>query len=145
MGRAQVKLWSRLSAHLYLSLARNQPLTEAPKKMPRTLCRLADLPEGAARGFPPPPGGFTGLVALRREELLKVYVNACPHLGLSLDIAPDRFLSADGNRIVCANHGAEFRLQDGVCTSGPCLGERLQEVMIEIKDGCILVPEDAGL
>jgi nitrite reductase/ring-hydroxylating ferredoxin subunit len=46
---------------------------------------------------------------------------------------------------VCSTHGAEFRLEDGLCTSGPCLGERLQQVMIEIKDGCILVAEGAGL
>jgi nitrite reductase/ring-hydroxylating ferredoxin subunit len=113
--------------------------------MPRTLCRIADIPDGGARGFAPPPGGFTGLFALRRGDLLRVYVNACPHLGISLDWAPDRFLAADGSRIVCSTHGAEFRLEDGLCTSGPCLGERLQQVMIEIKDGCILVAEGAGL
>ncbi len=113
--------------------------------MPRTLCRIADIPEGEARGFAPPQGGFTGLFALRRGDLLRVYVNACPHLGVSLDWAPDRFLAADGSRIVCSTHGAEFRLENGLCTSGPCLGERLQPVMIEIKDGCILVAEDAGL
>jgi nitrite reductase/ring-hydroxylating ferredoxin subunit len=113
--------------------------------MPRTLCRIADIAEGGARGFDPAPGGFTGLFAVRVGGAVRVYVNSCPHLGVPLDWAPHRFLSADGSRIVCATHGAEFRPEDGLCVSGPCLGETLQGVMITIKDDHILVPEDAGL
>jgi len=62
-----------------------------------------------------------------------------------LDWQPDRFLTADGQRILCATHGAEFGIADGVCVRGPCLGDRLEAVMIQVKDGVILVPEDAGL
>jgi nitrite reductase/ring-hydroxylating ferredoxin subunit len=76
----------------------------------RLLCRLDDIPDGGTRGFPPAPGGFTGLFAIRRGGDVLVYVNSCPHLGVSLDWAPDRFLSADGSRIVCATHGAEFAI-----------------------------------
>jgi nitrite reductase/ring-hydroxylating ferredoxin subunit len=111
----------------------------------RALCRLADIPDSGARGFPPAEGGYTGLFAVRRGATVQVYVNSCPHIGASLDWVPDRFLSADGSRIVCAIHGALFRIEDGVCVAGPCLGDRLEAVMIEIKDGTILVPEDAGL
>ena len=32
----------------------------------RVLCRLEDIPDGEARGFPAPPGGFTGLFVIRR-------------------------------------------------------------------------------
>ncbi len=92
----------------------------------RVLCRLDDLPDGAARGFAPTPGGFTGLFAVRQGGEVLVYVNACPHLGTPLDWTPDRFLSADGRRILCATHGAEFRIADGECLRGPCLGERLE-------------------
>jgi nitrite reductase/ring-hydroxylating ferredoxin subunit len=111
----------------------------------RALCRLDDLADGAARGFAPAPGGFTGLFAVRQGDRVFIYVNACPHLGTPLDWTPDRFLSADGRRIVCATHGAEFRIADGLCLRGPCLGARLEPVMIEIKDGVILVADDAGL
>lgn len=111
----------------------------------RALCRLEDVPDGESRGFPPAPGAFCGLFAVRQGDALRVYVNACPHIGASLDWLPDRFLSADGSHIVCAIHGATFRIEDGVCTGGPCLGDRLEAVMIEIKDGVVLVPEDAGL
>jgi nitrite reductase/ring-hydroxylating ferredoxin subunit len=111
----------------------------------RPLCRVDDLPDGTARGFPPAPGGFTGLVAIRRDNAVRVYVNSCPHLGTPLEWTPDRFLSADGSLIVCATHGAEFRIADGECLRGPCFGERLEPVMVNIKDGTIYVPEDAGL
>lgn len=111
----------------------------------RPLCRLEEIPDGGAKGFSAPPSGFAGLFAVRQGEDTFVYVNACPHIGTPLDWMPDRFLTADRDRIICATHGAEFRIHDGLCVAGPCFGDRLQAVLIQIKDGIILVPEDAGL
>jgi len=111
----------------------------------RVLCRLDDIPDGEARGFGGATGAFTGLFAIRRGQQVFVYVNSCPHIGVPLDWAPNRFLSTDRRRIVCAMHGAEFRIDDGECTKGPCLGDRLEAVMICLEDGEVLVPEDAGL
>jgi nitrite reductase/ring-hydroxylating ferredoxin subunit len=111
----------------------------------RALCRIDAIPDGTSKGFPPSPGGFTGLFAVRQGDLVHVYVNACPHIGTPLDWTPDRFLSHDGSRIVCATHGAEFRIADGECLRGPCFGDRLELVMIQIKDGIVYVPENAGL
>ena len=34
----------------------------------RTLCRLEEIPDGAARGFGPAPGGFTGLFGIRQGD-----------------------------------------------------------------------------
>ena len=76
----------------------------------RALCRLEDIPDGGARGFPAPQGGFIGLMAIRQGERVFVYVNSCPHIGTPLDWTPDRFLSRDGRFIVCATHGAEFQI-----------------------------------
>ena len=111
----------------------------------RTLCRVEDIPDGGAKGFAAADGGFTGLFAVRQGGDIHVYVNSCPHIGTPLDWMPDRFLTADGRRIICATHGAEFGIADGACVRGPCLGDRLEAVMIEIRDGVVLVPEDAGL
>lgn len=111
----------------------------------RALCRLDEIPDGGARGFAPSPGGFTGLFAVRRGEAVFVYVNACPHIGVPLDWAPDRFLSADGSQIVCATHGATFRIEDGVCTAGPCHGDRLELVPLSVEEGVVYIPNEAGL
>jgi nitrite reductase/ring-hydroxylating ferredoxin subunit len=113
--------------------------------MTRPLCRLTDIPDGASRGFPPPPGGFIGLFAVRRGDQAHVYVNSCPHIGVALDWAPDDFLTRDRANIVCATHGALFAIETGLCIQGPCIGDHLERVPVTIEDGWILVPNDAGL
>ena len=105
----------------------------------RILCRLDDIPDGEARGFPGPPGSLAGLFAVRRGGRVFVYVNVCPHIGTSLNLLADRFLSADGARIVCVTHGAEFRIEDGFCLAGPCEGDALEPVPAHLAGGLVLV------
>ena len=110
----------------------------------RVLGRVEDIPDGGAKGFPPAGPDFAGLFAVRRGAVLRVYVNSCPHLGLPLEWMADRFLSVDRSQIVCAAHGAAFRIEDGVCLHGPCYGTALTQVLIEINEGLIVVPAAAG-
>jgi nitrite reductase/ring-hydroxylating ferredoxin subunit len=44
----------------------------------------------------------------------------------------DAYLNAAGNRIVCAAHGALFLVDSGRCVRGPCLGESLHPVALNI-------------
>ncbi len=111
----------------------------------RALCRIEEIPDGQGKGFAAAPGGFTGLVAVRQGQAVHVYVNSCPHIGTPLDWTPDRFMSADGQFIICATHGAAFSITTGECLRGPCRGDFLEAVVTEIKDGIIYVPKDAGL
>lgn len=111
----------------------------------RALCRLDEIPDGKARGFPGPEGSFIGLLAVRKGERVFVYVNACPHVGVPLEVMPDRFLDGPGRMIVCAVHGARFRIEDGFCVSGPCAGDSLEAVEARIDAaGTVWVPADAG-
>jgi nitrite reductase/ring-hydroxylating ferredoxin subunit len=104
----------------------------------RPLCRLEEIPDGQARGF-------GALFAVRRGGQVFVYVNACPHIGVSLEVIPHRFLNHRGTLIVCAVHNAWFRIEDGLCTHGPCIGDRLEAVAAEVDaQGRVWVPEDAG-
>jgi nitrite reductase/ring-hydroxylating ferredoxin subunit len=107
----------------------------------RTLCRVSDIPENGARGFPGADGALAGVVAIRQGDCVYVYKNACPHIGTHLDWAPDRFLSADGRHLVCATHGAEFTIATGRCISGPCRGDRLTQIHAIIRDGTIHVAD----
>ena len=111
----------------------------------RVLCRVEEIADGSARGFPPAPGGFNGLVAWRRGGTVRVYVNSCPHIGTPLDWLPDQFMSRDGQYLICATHGAAFAPATGECLLGPCQGDYLDTVRTEIRDGVIHVPADAGL
>ncbi|APH58569.1 Rieske (2Fe-2S) protein [Granulibacter bethesdensis] len=111
----------------------------------RFLCHVQDLSDPGAKGFPPAPGGFFGLFAIRRGDDVRVYVNACPHIGVPLEWAPDRFLSSDGQHIVCGTHGALFDLLSGACQAGPCKGDHLTMVPVTIENGAVYVAADAGL
>lgn len=112
----------------------------------RVLCRIEEIPDGDSRGFAAAPGAFTGLFAIRRGRRVWVYVNSCPHIGLPLDPAPNRFLDAKKREIICSAHGAHFRIEDGECTSGPCYGESLEAVPARVDaEGRVIVPADAGM
>jgi len=60
---------------------------------------------------------------------LQAWRNCCPHQGRRLDYAPGLFL-LDRGQLVCAAHGATFRLDDGLCVGGPCRGEHLARVEV---------------
>ena len=111
----------------------------------RALCRLEDIPDGGSKAFAPAAGGFTGLFAVRRGEAAYVYVNSCPHIGVSLNWRGDDFLTRDKAHIICATHGAEFQIDTGICFLGPCVGDELESVPAEIVNGEILIPANAGL
>jgi nitrite reductase/ring-hydroxylating ferredoxin subunit len=103
------------------------------------LCRLDDIADGTARGFDPEGLGEDTLFAVRRGGQVHVYRNSCPHNGRPLEYLRDRFLSADGSEIVCYAHGAHFRIEDGVCTYGPCRGQALDAVPARLEDGQVLI------
>jgi nitrite reductase/ring-hydroxylating ferredoxin subunit len=102
------------------------------------LCALSEIAEPGARGFRFRQGDlmFAGFV-VRHEGRVAGYVDSCPHAGWPLAALDDRFLTRDGQRILCAGHGALFRPEDGVCTAGPCLGERLAPWPVEVVDGAV--------
>ncbi len=104
----------------------------------RVLCRLEDVPDPGARGFVfGEDSARTELFLVRRGKLLRAYLNECPHNRLPLDTFPDRFLTADGQAILCSGHGARFRLEDGSCFEGPCLGRRLKALPLWVADGVV--------
>jgi nitrite reductase/ring-hydroxylating ferredoxin subunit len=64
---------------------------------------------------------------------LFAYVNRCPHWAVDLDLGDGRFYAEDVDRIFCKNHGALFRVQDGMCDHGPCLGRALDPFVVELE------------
>lgn len=73
----------------------------------------------------------------RHRQELHAYRNLCPHLGITLNWLPERFLDADNCFVHCANHGALFTPETGHCIAGPCEGDRLIPVPLRIRDGLI--------
>ena len=66
---------------------------------------------------------------------VRAWLNVCPHAGRRLDWAPGKFLRGKDGTLVCAAHGASFELAHGVCVAGPCRGEALRAVAVEVRDG----------
>jgi nitrite reductase/ring-hydroxylating ferredoxin subunit len=96
------------------------------------LCHLDDLPDPGARGFDPQRQGQDSLLVVRQGARLFAYVDACPHHGTPMAWRKDAYLNAAADRIVCAAHGAQFAVDTGLCTLGPCLGQSLTPVALQI-------------
>ena len=108
------------------------------------LGRLTEIPEGSATRLTCRKAGReTALLVVRRGDTLFAYEDICPHQFLPLTYRGGRILSADGERLRCSSHGAEFAVEDGRCLSGPCNGAGLTRVALKIEpDGNVLIGEE---
>ena len=66
---------------------------------------------------------------------VRAWLNVCPHAGRRLDWAPGQFLRSKDGTLVCAAHGASFELDRGDCVAGPCRGDALRAVQVQVRDG----------
>jgi len=57
---------------------------------------------------------------------------------------PDHFFDAEGRHLVCSTHGAVFRPEDGYCLAGPCAGESLEPVPVEVREGRVVAGGGSG-
>ncbi|MBD8872836.1 Rieske (2Fe-2S) protein [Rhodanobacter sp. DHB23] len=97
------------------------------------LCRLDEIPDGGATAIEgvAAADGESVIVARRGGEV-RAWLNICPHAGRRLDYAPGMFLLKD-ELLICAVHGASFDRNDGACVAGPCRGERLRAVPVDVR------------
>ncbi|WP_240669192.1 Rieske 2Fe-2S domain-containing protein [Dyella sp. M7H15-1] len=84
------------------------------------------------------PEGEESVILLRQGERVNAWLNICPHAGRRLDWAPGKFLVSKGV-LVCAAHGASFRVDNGECIGGPCKGESLHDVPVRVEQGEIML------
>jgi nitrite reductase/ring-hydroxylating ferredoxin subunit len=111
----------------------------------RRLCALTALADGraallGAAGAP----AQEAILLVRRGDHVAAFVNECPHMGLPLDWKPDRLALDDGAFLRCSHHGAVFRVDDGLCVAGPCVGESLNPVTLCIVDGMVMLADHEG-
>jgi nitrite reductase/ring-hydroxylating ferredoxin subunit len=81
---------------------------------------------------------------VRQGRQVFAYRNRCPHLGIELNFQPDVFLDSERHYIHCINHGALFRIEDGVCIYGPCNGESLEALDVQVIDDGVWLPPGPG-
>jgi nitrite reductase/ring-hydroxylating ferredoxin subunit len=101
--------------------------------------------------FAVPPHGLRTRSALvgRTGGRVVAYANQCQHNPAPLDLSdmPDVTedgvrrapMADDGHHLVCRSHGALYRPSDGRCVLGPCFGENLFPLEVEVTDRCIAI------
>jgi len=67
------------------------------------------------------------------------YVNRCRHMPTPLDFVRDEFFSDDRRYLQCYTHGALYEFASGLCVSGPCKGESLYRLPVQVEGGEVLV------
>lgn len=98
------------------------------------LCNFDDLEDGQARGFVV-PGLRRKVVVVRKAGKVFGYLDSCPHYrgGTPMAWRTDAYLDGEGRHIACHAHGALFDIETGACVLGPCLGQSLKHVPLNIN------------
>ena len=111
-------------------------MTEPVRAMP--LCNSSELVDrGEAVPFDVVYCGRTSCgFAIRFEGRVHAYLNQCAHVPMEMDYQPNRFFDSTGQWLMCATHGAMYRPETGVCSSGPCRGGLIKIVITE-QDGVV--------
>ena len=119
------------------TVIRSEPFTRL--RAGYQLCALGEVTDPGSKEFvfEGKGGDVVSVFVVRNGDVVRGYVNRCPHAGACLNGAPDDFLSNDASCIICCHHGATFSLEEGVCTAGPCVNYGLQQVPVVVKDGGI--------
>ena len=104
------------------------------------IARAENIAEGGTVKFPFTRGGrpMEGFLA-RFQGKLVAYENQCRHLPLHLDYESGRFFNAEGDHFICQTHNAIYEPLTGLCVRGPCEGESLKSLKIEIVEGEVWV------
>lgn len=100
---------------------------------------LTLIPDDTARNFVLElrAGHFHGFV-VRKGDAVHGYVDLCAHMALPLAQELDQYLTPDASLIQCSWHGALYRIEDGICVGGPCVGARLRPWPVTVSDGMIV-------
>lgn len=112
---------------------------------PVTLASLQAIEDGGfAEAEAEIDGSAESLILHRDGAAVRAWLNVCPHAGRRLDWAPGQFLKSKDGLLVCAVHGASFELQRGECVAGPCRGDCLKPVAVEVDGDRVLLRTSGG-
>ncbi len=102
------------------------------------ICKISEINDPASRGFSAKYCDriIEGFI-VHKDGHFFAYRNECPHTGAPLDWVEHQFLDKDSAQIQCAVHDARFDIQSGLCVSGPCAGDSLYQLEVEIRNNSL--------
>lgn len=92
----------------------------------------------------PNPGGAPAdyadypILILRAGDLVRAFINVCPHQGRPLCLPSGKTLVSEGRFVVCPFHAASFDLDTGAGVGGPGAQAGLKAVAVTVVDGQVL-------
>ncbi|MBB4953636.1 nitrite reductase/ring-hydroxylating ferredoxin subunit [Agrobacterium vitis] len=122
-------------------------MEHALSAMTMPLCHVSDIAEGEAKGFLPSPSARRKIIVLKRNGRLHGWLDSCPHFagGTPMAWKSNAYLNGDGTHLACHSHGALFEMETGECVLGPCLGQSLTRVNLQVTDaGDVVITEHPG-
>jgi len=99
------------------------------------VCNIEDLAAGAAKGVRLKEFGSDDFFIVNQSGQIYAYENSCPHWpGSTLPVKKDAYLCKRNLHITCHGHGALFDVTTGRCFSGPCEGEYLSSLLVDVDE-----------
>ncbi|WP_096388971.1 Rieske (2Fe-2S) protein [Halopenitus persicus] len=110
---------------------------------PRYVAPLSEVPSNSTLRCTAVSGRRTTEIILRRENDADVFAwrNSCPHKP-NVPLDPGDGAIIDDDQIVCHAHGARFECGDGFCTDGPCRGDALDEIDVEVRGADVYLSDE---
>ena len=103
------------------------------------LCATSEIADPGSKSFQLNDKGYIlDIFVVHKDARFHAFINRCPHTGINLEWQEDRFLDIDHAFIQCATHDALFEIENGRCIHGPCAGESLSVIVIEVVDNMLV-------
>jgi nitrite reductase/ring-hydroxylating ferredoxin subunit len=100
-----------------------------------TLCSTSDIPDPGSKAFEiNHHGNNLAIFVVHKDGQFHAFINRCPHTGVNLEWLEDQFLDRDNAYIQCVSHDALFEIDTGHCVHGPCAGDNLPPVQLDVID-----------
>lgn len=109
---------------------------------PDTIAPLSAVPtDGTLRCEAMRDDRGTEFILHRQGDAVVAWKNSCPHRP-NVPLDPGNGALVSGDQLVCHKHGARFEQDDGVCTAGPCAGDALDSIAVEVRDSTVYLADD---
>lgn len=103
------------------------------------LCSTSDIPDPGSKAFQLKHNRNTlDIFVVHKDGEFHAFINRCPHTGVNLEWLEDQFLDRDQTYIQCSTHDALFEIDTGYCIHGPCAGDKLSPVNIQVVDHTLI-------